>query len=163
MNECQKKTARTGLPEKTQKVQDRQDSTGKDKSCGQLWLDILIRQPCQETYDSTFVTRRSWHGLDCIASQDSKDRISCKVVITEPQWRDKYDQLPCQDRHNRTAMKCIGGHLVRYPWSAISDWAWYRNFWYRTERAESDIISDIGIKFYPISDIRHPHHTRQAA
>ncbi len=21
----------------------------------------------------------------------------------------------------------IGGHLVRYPWSAISDWAWYQN------------------------------------
>ncbi len=44
----------------------------------------------------------------------------------------------------------IGGHLVRYPWSAISDWAWYQ-----TERAESDIISDIRIMFYPISDIRH--------
>jgi hypothetical protein len=49
----------------------------------------------------------------------------------------------------------IGGHLVRYPWSAILDWAWYRNFQYRTERAESDIISDIRIKFYPISVIRH--------
>jgi hypothetical protein len=36
-------------------------------------------------------------------------------------------------------VKIIGGHLVRY----------------RTERTESDIISDIGIKFYPISDIRH--------
>jgi hypothetical protein len=24
------------------------------------------------------------------------------------------------------------------------------------KRAESDIISDIGIRFYPISDIRHP-------
>ncbi len=47
----------------------------------------------------------------------------------------------------------VCGHLVRYPWSAISDWAWYRNFQYRTERAESNIISDIGIKFYPISDI----------
>ncbi len=47
----------------------------------------------------------------------------------------------------------IGGHLVRYPWSAILDWAWYRNFRYRSERAESDIITDIGIKFYPISDI----------
>ncbi len=49
-----------------------------------------------------------------------------------------------------------GGHLVRYPWSVLSDWAWYRNFQYRTERAESDIISDIGIKFYPICDIWHP-------
>jgi hypothetical protein len=56
-------------------------------------------------------------------------------------------------------VSCIGGHLVRYLWSAISDWAWYRNFRYRTERAESDIISDIGIKFYPISDIRHPYHS----
>ncbi len=50
----------------------------------------------------------------------------------------------------------IGGHLVRYPWSAISDWDWHRNFRYRTEGVEFDIISDIGIKFYPISDIRHP-------
>ncbi len=50
-------------------------------------------------------------------------------------------------------LSTIGGHLVRYPWSAISDWAWYQNFRYRTERVESDIISDIGIKFYPISDI----------
>jgi hypothetical protein len=30
-----------------------------------------------------------------------------------------------------------------YPWSAISDWAWYQNFRYWTERAESNIISDI--------------------
>ncbi len=57
--------------------------------------------------------------------------------------------------HYSLAYVLIGGHLVRYPWSAISDWAWYRNFRYRTERAESDIISDIGIDFYPISDIRH--------
>ncbi len=27
----------------------------------------------------------------------------------------------------------IGGHSVRYPWSAISDWAWYLNVRYRTE------------------------------
>jgi hypothetical protein len=36
----------------------------------------------------------------------------------------------------------IDGHLVRYPWSAISDWAWYRNFRYRTERVESNILSN---------------------
>ncbi len=47
----------------------------------------------------------------------------------------------------------IGRHLVQHPWSAISVWAWYRNLQYRTERVESDIISDIRIKFYPISDI----------
>jgi hypothetical protein len=56
---------------------------------------------------------------------------------------------------NYDQVMTIGGHLVRYLWSAISDWAWYWNFRYRTKRAESDIISDIGIKFiqYPISDI----------
>ncbi len=27
----------------------------------------------------------------------------------------------------------IGGHLLRHPWSEISDWAWYQNFRYRTE------------------------------
>ncbi len=41
-----------------------------------------------------------------------------------------------------TVLVGIGGHLVRYPWSAISDWAWYRDFRCRTERAKSDIISD---------------------
>ncbi len=56
----------------------------------------------------------------------------------------------------------IGGHLVRYSWSVISDWAWYGNFRYRTERAESDIISDIGMKFYPVSDIRHSSYNRQS-
>ncbi len=33
---------------------------------------------------------------------------------------------------------------------------------YRTERAESDIMSDIGIKFYLISDLQHPHLNRKA-
>ncbi len=58
-------------------------------------------------------------------------------------------------------MEGIGGHLVWYPWSAISDWAWYRNFRYRTERVESNIISDVGINFYPISNIRHLKASRQ--
>ncbi len=48
----------------------------------------------------------------------------------------------------------MGGHLLRYPWSAILDWAWYWNFDSGLKRAESDIISDIGINFYPISDIQ---------
>ncbi len=60
---------------------------------------------------------------------------------------------------NLAPVRCIGGHLVRYPWSAIPDWAWYRNFRYWTETAKSDIISDIRIKFYPICDIRHPLST----
>jgi hypothetical protein len=60
-----------------------------------------------------------------------------------------------------SSLENIGGHSVCYPWSAISDWALYK---YRTEpdidiglkSAESDIISDIGINFCPISDIRLP-------
>ncbi len=50
----------------------------------------------------------------------------------------------------------IGGYSVRYPWSAISDWAWYRNVRYRTEehRVRQYCISDIGINFCTISDIR---------
>ncbi len=63
----------------------------------------------------------------------------------------------CVHRQELEDIISIGGHLLRYPWSAISDWAWYRNFRYRTEESESDIISDIGINFYPISDIRHPN------
>ncbi len=55
--------------------------------------------------------------------------------------------------HHRYSHKAIGGHLVPNPWSVISDWAWYWNVRYRTERTESDILSDIGIKFYPKSDI----------
>jgi hypothetical protein len=30
------------------------------------------------------------------------------------------------------------------------------------KRAKSDIVSDIGIKLYPISDIRHPKNQRSA-
>ncbi len=48
----------------------------------------------------------------------------------------------------------IGGHLLRYPWSAISDWAWYRNFRYRTE--ESGVRHYIGYRNKLLSDIRHP-------
>jgi hypothetical protein len=47
----------------------------------------------------------------------------------------------------------IGGHLLRYPWSAISDWAWYRNFRYRTE--ESRIRHYIGYRNKLLSDIRY--------
>jgi hypothetical protein len=53
----------------------------------------------------------------------------------------------------------IGGHLVRYPWSAISDWAWYRNFWYRTERA-SLTLYQIWNKI--LSNIWHPIQTWQS-
>ncbi len=49
----------------------------------------------------------------------------------------------------------MGGHLLRYPWSAISDWAWYRTFQYRTE--ERGVRHYIGYRNklfrYPISDI----------
>ncbi len=54
----------------------------------------------------------------------------------------------------------IGGHLLRYPWSATSDWAWYWNFRYQTE--------DSGVRHYIrywnklLSDIRHPHNYRPA-
>ncbi len=34
---------------------------------------------------------------------------------------------------NKCIVVCIGGHSVRYQWSAISDWAWYRNVLYQTE------------------------------
>ncbi len=56
-------------------------------------------------------------------------------------------------------LTCIGGHLVRYPWSAISDWACYWTPQYWAERAES---SDIGIKFYLISNIQHSNLNGQA-
>jgi hypothetical protein len=56
----------------------------------------------------------------------------------------------------------IGGHLLNF-----------RDQRYRTEldigtseiglkRAESDIISDIGTNFYPISDIQHPKILKSA-
>ncbi len=61
---------------------------------------------------------------------------------------------PAWSRYTSPYTVHIGGHSLRYPWSAISDWAWYRNVRYRTEELKSDIISDIGINFCPISDIR---------
>ncbi len=39
----------------------------------------------------------------------------------------------------------ISGLLVRYPWSAISDRAWYRNLWRRCRYLDS---SDIGITVF---------------
>ncbi len=56
-------------------------------------------------------------------------------------------------------------NLMAEPW--VGTYSDIRDQRYRTEldigtsdillkRAESDIISDIGINFYPISDIRHP-------
>ncbi len=48
----------------------------------------------------------------------------------------------------------IGGHSVRYPWSAISDWAWYRNVRYRTE--EHRVRHYIGYRNNLFSDIRYP-------
>jgi hypothetical protein len=48
----------------------------------------------------------------------------------------------------------IGGHSVRYPWPAISDWAWYRNVRYRTE--ERRVRHYIGYRNKLLSDIRYP-------
>jgi hypothetical protein len=56
-------------------------------------------------------------------------------------------------REQNTIIFTIGGHSDQYPWSVISDWAWYQNLDNGLKRAKSDIISDIGINFYPISDI----------
>jgi hypothetical protein len=51
----------------------------------------------------------------------------------------------------------IGGHSVRYPWSAISDWAWYRNVRCRTE--ECRVRHYIGYRNKFLSDIRYPTST----
>jgi hypothetical protein len=51
-------------------------------------------------------------------------------------------------------IESIGEHSVRYPWSVISDGAWYRKSDIGLNSTESDIISDIGIKFFLISDIQ---------
>ncbi len=48
----------------------------------------------------------------------------------------------------------IGGHPVRYPWSAILDWAWYRNVRYRTEKRR--VRHYIGYWNEVLSDIRYP-------
>ncbi len=43
-----------------------------------------------------------------------------------------YSQQKNLERHYGEVLN-IGGHSDRYPWSSISDWAWYRNVRYRTE------------------------------
>ncbi len=58
--------------------------------------------------------------------------------------------------HHSTVIT-IGGHSVRYPWSAISDWAWYRNVRYRTE--ERRVRHYIGYQNKLLSDIRYPTFT----
>ncbi len=47
----------------------------------------------------------------------------------------------------------IGGHSVRYPWSVISDWAWYRNVLYRTE--ERRVRHYIGFRNKLLFNIRY--------
>jgi hypothetical protein len=47
----------------------------------------------------------------------------------------------------------IGGHSVWYPWSAISDWAWYHIVRYRTE--ERRVRHYIGYRNKLLSDIRY--------
>jgi hypothetical protein len=51
-------------------------------------------------------------------------------------------------------MITIGGHSLWYPWSAISDWAWYRNVRYRTE--ELKVQHYVGYRNKLLSDIRYP-------
>jgi hypothetical protein len=50
--------------------------------------------------------------------------------------------------------RTIGGHSLRYPWSAISDWAWYRKVRYRTE--ELNVRHYIGYRNKLLSNIRYP-------
>ncbi len=58
----------------------------------------------------------------------------------------------------------MGGRGALSPISVISDigLSLKSELRCRTERAESDIISYIGINIYTISDIRHPNLNRQA-
>jgi hypothetical protein len=56
------------------------------------------------------------------------------------------------DEHTLTVT--IGGHSVRYPWSAISDWAWYRNVRYRSE--ERRVRHYVGYRNKLLSDFWHP-------
>ncbi len=51
-------------------------------------------------------------------------------------------------------MDIIGGHSLRYPWSAISDWAWYRNVRYWTE--ELKVQHYIRYQNKLLSHIRYP-------
>ncbi len=67
-----------------------------------------------------------------------KDLPHAKLILSK--WTDTF----------RT-FSVIGGHLLWYPWSAISDWAWYRNFRYRTE--ESGVQHYIGYRNKLLSDI----------
>ncbi len=48
----------------------------------------------------------------------------------------------------------IGGHLLRYPSSAISDWTWYRSLRHWTE--ESRVRHYIGYRNKLLSDIQSP-------
>jgi hypothetical protein len=51
-------------------------------------------------------------------------------------------------------MLSIGWHSVRYPWSAILDWAWYRNVRYQTEVRK--VRHYVGYRNKLLSDIWYP-------
>jgi hypothetical protein len=53
----------------------------------------------------------------------------------------------------------IGGHLVRHPWSAISDWAVVGLYDIGIKCWKFVGHSDIGLNYLAISDIRHSYFT----
>ncbi len=69
-------------------------------------------------------------------------------------WSQGSDILERNTGHLQHPVASIGGHLVLYPWWAISDWAWYRNVWYRTK--ERRVRHYTGYRNKLLSDIRYP-------
>ncbi len=59
------------------------------------------------------------------------------------------------------SIETIGGHSVWYPWWTISAYGGYWNLRCWLNRAESDIMPDIGLNFLPISDNRHLNPTNK--
>ncbi len=68
-------------------------------------------------------------------------------------WRRHYKFTLMLEMSATHSNKAIGRHLLRYPWSAISDWAWNRNLQYQTE--ESGVRHYIGYRNKLLSYIQH--------
>ncbi len=83
--------------------------------------------------------------------------IFWSVVYTFMWWKmfDMYSMYIMKaDRKGKYKVFSIGGHFLRYPWSAILDWAWYWNFWYQTE--ESGVRHYIGYRNKLLYGIWYP-------
>jgi hypothetical protein len=112
---------------------------------------VQMREPSRVRIGVILLKSLAWQ---CLQTPDEGTPVISTVEFS-PSWdirpADMFGITPASDE---AYIMGIGGHSVRYPWSAISDWAWYRNVRYRTEVRR--VWHHIGYRNKLLSDIRYP-------